>query len=130
MRRLPEDLAQLRPDRLEGFGMLNKPLAPRPAAPAVEPQPPPVEPLPYLVVGRLGIEGDTISEDPAPVAVDLLDSPDDSHILLVHRSPPPRALVVRLDSGGYFALQGLDIGPFIEIPPIRSRMNRESLKLL
>ena len=32
MRRLPEDLAQLRPDRLEGFWMLDKPLAPRPAA--------------------------------------------------------------------------------------------------
>lgn len=76
MHRLPEDLTQLRFDRLEGFWILNTPLAARPASPTIEPQPAPVEPLPYLVVGRLGMEGDTISEDPTPPAVDLLDGPN------------------------------------------------------
>lgn len=96
MHRLPEDLAQLRPDRLEGFWMLNKPLAARPAAPAV----------------------------------DLLDGPNHFKVEFVHRSPPPGPVVIRFYPGGYFALQGLDIGPIIEIPPSLSRIRRERLKLL
>jgi len=76
MHRLPEDLAQLRPDRLKGSWTFNKPLAARPASPTIEPQPAPMEPVFYLAVGRLGMEGDTISEDPTPPAVDLLDGPN------------------------------------------------------
>jgi hypothetical protein len=52
--------------------------------------------------------------------VDLLDGPNHFKVEFVHRSPPPGPVVIRFYSGGYFALQGLDIGPFIEIPAIRS----------
>jgi len=36
--------------------------------------------------------------------------------------------MISLDSGGYFALQGLDIGPIIEIPLNLSRIQRKRLK--
>ena len=92
MRRLPEDLAQLRPDRLEGFRMLNKLLAPRPAAPTVEPQPAPMEPRANLVVGRLCIQGDTISVDSAPPAMDRLDNPNHFKVEFVHAHHHPGRL--------------------------------------
>jgi len=37
--------------------------------------------------------------------------------------------VVRLDSGGYFALQSLDMASFAEMPPIFPRIGGENLKL-
>jgi len=70
MHRLPEDLAQLRPDRLKGSWTFNKPLAARPASPTIEPQPAPMEPRANRVVGHLCIQGNAVSIDPAPVAVD------------------------------------------------------------